>query len=132
MPDVHARFSPSSADRYIHCPPSLLLGEEVGPADTSTDYTREGTEAHALGEYLLRTELGETMADPRPTFHYYNEEMQSWKSITACNVIARMPFYPSSRGLIFPNMWRMASEPQTPLSLEIGIYSLSITSTEKA
>ena len=77
MPDVHARFSPSSADRYIHCPPSLLLGEEVGPADTSTDYTREGTEAHALGEYLLRTELGETMADPRPTFHYYNEEMQS-------------------------------------------------------
>ena len=77
MPDVHARFSPSSADRYIHCPPSLLLGEEVGPADTSTDYTREGTEAHALGEYLLRTELGETMADPRPSFHYYNEEMQS-------------------------------------------------------
>lgn len=77
MPDVHARFSPSSADRYIHCPPSLLLGEEVGPADTSTDYTREGTEAHALGEYLLRTELGETMADPRLTFHYYNEEMQS-------------------------------------------------------
>ena len=77
MPDVHARFSPSSADRYIHCPPSLLLGEEVGPADTSSDYTREGTEAHALGEYLLRTELGETMADPRPIFHYYNEEMQS-------------------------------------------------------
>ena len=77
MPDVHARFSPSSADRYIHCPPSLLLGEEVGPADTSTDYTREGTEAHALGEYLLRTALGEKIEDPRPAFHYYNSEMQS-------------------------------------------------------
>ena len=76
MPDIHARFSPSSADRYIHCPPSLLLGEEVGPEDTSSDYTREGTEAHALGEYLLRTALGQEAVDPRPGFHYYNEEME--------------------------------------------------------
>lgn len=76
MPDTHSRFSPSSADRYIHCPPSLLLGEEVGPEDTSSDYTREGTEAHSLGEYLLRTALGEKMEDPRTGFHYYNEEMQ--------------------------------------------------------
>ena len=54
MPDIHARFSPSAADRYIHCPPSLLLGEEVGPEDTSSDYSREGTEAHSLGEFLLK------------------------------------------------------------------------------
>ena len=76
MPDVHARFSPSASDRLIHCPPSLLLGEEVGPEDTSSDYTREGTEAHSLGEFLLRTALGEQMEDPRPGFHYYNEEMK--------------------------------------------------------
>ena len=76
MPDVHARFSPSASDRLIHCPPSLLLGEEVGPEDTSSDYTREGTEAHSLGEFLLRTALGEQMEDPRPGFRYYNEEMK--------------------------------------------------------
>ena len=76
MPDVHARFSPSASDRLIHCPPSLLLGEEVGPEDTSSDYTREGTEAHSLGEFLLRTALGEQIEDPRPGFHYYNEEMK--------------------------------------------------------
>ena len=76
MPDVHARFSPSASDRLIHCPPSLLLSEEVGPEDTSSDYTREGTEAHSLGEFLLRTALGEQMEDPRPGFHYYNEEMK--------------------------------------------------------
>ena len=77
MPDVHARFSPSSAERLIHCPPSLILGEEYGPADTSSDYTREGTEAHALGEYLLKEALGQPMEDPRPDFKYYTDEMQS-------------------------------------------------------
>ena len=77
MPDRHARFSPSSAERNIRCPPSLLLGEEVGPEDTSSDYSREGTEAHSLCEYLLRTALGEKEEDPRPHLHYYNEEMQS-------------------------------------------------------
>ena len=76
MPDAHARFSPSSADRLIHCPPSLILGEEYGPEDTSSDYSREGTEAHALGEYLIRIALGEVAEDPRPEFHYYNQEMQ--------------------------------------------------------
>lgn len=77
MPDVHARFSPSSADRYIHCPPSLLLGEEVGPEDTSSDYSREGTEAHSLGEFLLKSALGIPCEDPRPGFRYYNDEMQN-------------------------------------------------------
>ena len=28
MPEIHARFSPSAADRRIHCPPSLLLEEQ--------------------------------------------------------------------------------------------------------
>ena len=76
MPDIHAKFSPSSSDRLIHCPPSLILGEEYGPEDTSSDYTREGTEAHALGEYLLNLALGRPAEDPRPGMHYYSDEMQ--------------------------------------------------------
>ena len=76
MPEVHARFSPSASERLIHCPPSLLLGEEVGPEDNSTDYSREGTEAHALCEHLLKEKLGERTEDPRPGFTYYNEEME--------------------------------------------------------
>ena len=65
MPSKHARFSPSSADRYIHCTPSLVLGEEYGPGDTGSVYSAEGTEAHELGEYLLRQAVGERMDDPR-------------------------------------------------------------------
>ena len=76
MPDVHSKFSPSASDRLIHCPPSLMLGEQYGPEDTGSDYSREGTEAHTVGEYLLRTALGEEMEDPRPGLHYYSPEMQ--------------------------------------------------------
>lgn len=76
MPDVHARFSPSSSERLIHCPPSLLLGEKADVEDAGSDYAREGTEAHSLGEYLLRTALGEPMEDPRPGLHFYCDEMQ--------------------------------------------------------
>ena len=76
MPSRHARFSPSSAERYIHCTPSLRLGEEHGPPDTGSVYTAEGTEAHELGEFLLRTALDEEMADPSPEMRFYNDEMQ--------------------------------------------------------
>ena len=76
MPDRHARFSPSSAERYIRCPPSLLLGEEVGPEDTSTVYSIEGTETHSVCEYLLKQALGIPCEDPRPGLKYYNSEMQ--------------------------------------------------------
>ena len=76
MPDVHARFSPSSAERLIHCPPSLVLGEECGPEDNSTEYTAEGTEAHTLCEYLLKSALGEKLKDPRPGLKYYSAEME--------------------------------------------------------
>ena len=77
MPDVHARFSPSASERLIHCPPSLLLGERVGLEDNSTDYSREGTDAHTLCEYLLKTALGEEgLADPRPNLEYYSAEME--------------------------------------------------------
>ena len=76
MPDIHARFSPSSAERLIHCPPSLVLGEEAGPEDNSTEYTAEGTEAHTLCEYLLKSELGEKLKDPRPELKYYSAEME--------------------------------------------------------
>ena len=74
MPDVHARFSPSAAEQYINCPPSLVLGEQF--KDEASEYAAEGTEAHTLCEYLLKTALGEHMEDPRPGLKNYNSEMQ--------------------------------------------------------
>ena len=53
-PDAHrhAILSPSSADRWIHCPPSALLNAVEGDKDTV--YTREGTLAHAVCELKAR------------------------------------------------------------------------------
>jgi hypothetical protein len=49
---AHALLSASGAHRWIHCPPSARL--EDGYPDKDTEYTREGTEAHALAEAKLR------------------------------------------------------------------------------
>ena len=49
---MHAMLSPSSADRWIHCPPSALLNSAGGSHDTV--FTREGTLAHAVAELKAR------------------------------------------------------------------------------
>ena len=71
MPDRHALLGPSSAHRWLACPPSARLGE--GCADTGSIYAEEGTLAHKLAELTLRqkfegaeiaAELTEVKADP--------------------------------------------------------------------
>ncbi len=75
MPDVHAKFSPSAAEQYINCPPSLKLCEQAD-IDGGSEYAAEGTEAHALCEYLLLEALGRHSEDPRPKLTKYTAEMQ--------------------------------------------------------
>ncbi len=48
----HALLSPSSASRWINCPPSALLNAEAGDRDTV--FTREGNLAHAMAELKAR------------------------------------------------------------------------------
>lgn len=53
MPSKHARLSPSAAARWINCPGSVRLSEQV-PPEGSTSYADEGTVAHSLAEAKLR------------------------------------------------------------------------------
>ena len=69
----HALLSASSSKRWIECPPSARMCEEY--EDKGSDYAAEGTEAHALCEYLLKTALGMQARDPRPALSHYTEEM---------------------------------------------------------
>ena len=48
----HAILSPSSAARWINCPPSAKINAQAPQQDTA--YTREGTLAHAVAELKAR------------------------------------------------------------------------------
>lgn len=52
----HALLSPSGAHRWMMCPPSARL--ETKLPDVESDYAREGTLAHELGEAYLRLYIG--------------------------------------------------------------------------
>lgn len=73
MPSDHAVLSASSSDRWIHCPPSARLCESYD--DVSSAFAAEGTDAHTLCEYRLRTALGEKVDNPIENLTWYNEEM---------------------------------------------------------
>lgn len=51
MPDIHARLSASGAKRWIACPKSVKLEEHFPEVDT--EFSVEGTRAHALAEHYL-------------------------------------------------------------------------------
>ncbi len=70
---LHAVLSASSASRWINCPPSARLCEDI--KDKGSDYAAEGTDAHSLCEYLILKELGRPAEDPRENMTYYNDEM---------------------------------------------------------
>jgi len=69
----HALLSASSSHRWLNCPPSARLCEQY--EDKGSDYATEGTEAHTLGEYKLKTALGIKAKDPSSTLTRYSEEM---------------------------------------------------------
>lgn len=77
-PKGHAILSASSSDRWLHCPPSARLCETY--EDKGSDYAREGTCAHELCEYKLRSALGLEAVDPTENLDYYNEEMEDCAS----------------------------------------------------
>lgn len=83
MPDVHAVLSASSAHRWMHCPGSVALCQNV--PDKGSKYAEEGTLAHSLAELMInynlgrltKTEFGKKIKklqeDP-----FYSQEMQDY------------------------------------------------------
>lgn len=73
MKAKHALLSASSAYRWFACPPSVKLSAKY--EDTSSDYAKEGTDAHSLAEYKVLKALGRKAEDPREDLDFFNEEM---------------------------------------------------------
>lgn len=70
----HALLSASSSARWLNCPPSARLSEEV--EDVTSDFAAEGTDAHALCEYKLRNALGGSRGEKLPNLTWYSQEME--------------------------------------------------------
>ncbi|MCR4691294.1 MAG: DUF2800 domain-containing protein [Lachnospiraceae bacterium] len=74
MTEHSTTFSPSSAARLLACPPSGKLSAQY--PDETSEYAQEGTDAHALCQYLVEKAIGQDSKDPTPDLQYYNSEMQ--------------------------------------------------------
>lgn len=59
----HCLLSPSAAHRWLQCPPSVRICEEI-PRESSP-YAEEGTLAHAVAAMTLKTALGMDVAAER-------------------------------------------------------------------
>ena len=75
MPGQHALLSPSSAYRWLNCPPSAKLC--AAQEDTTSVYAQQGTDAHELCQYKLEKALGLDTKDPTEKLTYYDEEMET-------------------------------------------------------
>lgn len=78
MPGKHALLSASSAHRWLLCPPSAKECAKL--PDVSSEYARQGTDAHTLCEYKVKKALGRKMKDPTEDLTFYNEEMEEYAS----------------------------------------------------
>ena len=87
MPDSHAILSASSSHRWLMCPPSVRLSEQF-PDDGGSEFAAEGTEAHELCEYRLKSAMGIPADDPVPHLQRYNEEMEDCASGYATHVLS--------------------------------------------
>ena len=88
MGTKHALLSASSADRWLHCPPSARLSESY--EDKGSDYAAEGTDAHSLCEYKLKMALGMKADDPTETLSWFNQEMDDHATGYAAYVLEQV------------------------------------------
>lgn len=60
MPEQHAPLAPSAAHRWLSCPGSIRLVQQLPSEDqdTSNEFSREGTAAHKAAELLASYQLG--------------------------------------------------------------------------
>ena len=79
----HALLSASSSHRWLACPPSAVAAEAYPPQDT--DYTREGTLAHEVAEFVaggsdhlecLASDLTQEMVDCANAYRDYIQELK--------------------------------------------------------
>ncbi len=70
----HAYLAASASARWLQCPPSAKLCAQE--EDKGSPYAQQGTDAHALCQYLVESALGRECQDPTDDLIWYDGEMQ--------------------------------------------------------
>ena len=70
---AHALLGPSSAARWMACPPSVNLTKDM--PDTTSEYAAEGSLAHEIAELKLKKKI----VDPGMSTRKFNSEMKKLK-----------------------------------------------------
>lgn len=86
MPSSHAKLSPSSSHRWLHCTPSVLLETEF--ESKTSQAAEEGTAAHALCEHKLKKLLHKR--SKRPVSIYDSDEMEECTDSYAAFVMEQL------------------------------------------
>lgn len=81
MAGAHAKLSPSAAERWLACPASVRLSENI--PNTTSVYAEEGSFAHAVGEILLLHEFDyadhlEALKNTPAGKRYYSDTLFSY------------------------------------------------------
>ncbi|AEG81709.1 hypothetical protein CULC809_01176 [Corynebacterium ulcerans 809] len=82
---AHAVLSASGAHRWLNCPPSATLEENL--AESTSTAAEEGTAAHALGEHKIRKGLDQR--SQRPVSKYNDDDMEDYTDAYADYVLTR-------------------------------------------
>ena len=82
---AHAMLSASSSYRWLHCPPSARLNAKV--RDEASPYALEGSAAHELAEYKLKSALGMKADNPTENLSYYSKEMDDAAAFYADHIM---------------------------------------------
>lgn len=90
---AHAVLSASASKRWLNCPPSAKLNAEI--PDITTEYAKEGTDAHELAEYKVNQLLGIKADNPAENLDYYNQEMEDCTDSYAQYISEQMSQYSS-------------------------------------
>ena len=90
---AHAVLSASASKRWLNCPPSAKLNAEI--PDITTEYAKEGTDAHELAEYKVNQLLGIKADNPTENLDYYNQEMEDCTDSYAQYITEQMSQYSS-------------------------------------
>ena len=92
MPGQHAFLSASAAHRWINCPPSAKLCAEIEEkeGEGTSVFAAEGTDAHEVCEFKLKSLLGMKTTDPRANLKYFNEEMEEHTTDYASFVMEKL------------------------------------------